>query len=164
MSDNVIKVLPELRETISQIIARKIPPNPNVFDELQANVQEIMAKKLYPEFLKSETFIQFIEQNSRDTKNPTTVRPSTSSNSNINSNTTTSNTDGAANISGINVGLSPSMTTSNLQTLHEDAELTLNNEPISTKKTTDRSMQRPTLTRDRLLATQNERLEIRPQG
>lgn len=161
MSDNVIKVLPELRETISQIIARKIPPNPNVFDELQANVQETMAKKLYPEFLKSETFIQFIDQNSRDTKNPTTaVRPSTSSNSNINSNTTTSNTDGAAIISGINVGLS----TSNLQTLHEDAELTLNNEPISTKKTTDRSMQRPTLTRDRLLATQNERLEIRPQG
>lgn len=162
MSDNVIKVLPELRETISQIIARKIPPNPNVFDELQVNVQEIMAKKLYPEFLKSETFIQFIEQNSRDTKNPTTVRPSTSSNSNIISNTTTSNTDGAAIISGINIGLSPS--TSNLQTLHEDAELTLNNEPISTKKTTDRSMQRPTLTRDRLLATQNERLEIRPQG
>lgn len=160
MSDNVIKVLPELRETISQIIARKIPPNPNVFDELQANVQETMAKKLYPEFLKSETFIQFIDQNSRDTKNPTTIRPSTSSNSNINSNTTTSNTDGAAIISGINVGLS----TSNLQTLHEDAELTLNNEPISTKKTTDRSMQRPTLTRDRLLATQNERLEIRPQG
>lgn len=156
MSDNVIKVLPELRETISQIIARKIPPNPNVFDELQANVQETMAKKLYPEFLQSETFIQFIEQNSRDTKNPTTVR----SNSNINSNTTTSNTDGAAIVSGINVGLS----TSNLQTLHEDAELMLNNEPISTKKTTDRSMQRPTLTRDRLLATQNERLEIRPQG
>lgn len=156
MSDNVIKVLPELRETISQIIARKIPPNPNVFDELQANVQETMAKKLYPEFLQSETFIQFIEQNSRDTKNPTTVR----SNSNINSNTTTSNTDGAAIVSGINVGLS----TSNLQTLHEDAELTLNNEPISTKKTTDRSMQRPTLTKDRLLATQNERLEIRPQG
>lgn len=162
MSDNVIKVLPELRETISQIIARKIPPNPNVFDELQVNVQEIMAKKLYPEFLKSETFIQFIEQNSRGTKNPTTIRPSTSSNSNIIINTTTSNTDGAAIISAINVGLSPS--TSNLQTLHEDAELTLNNEPISTKKTTDRSMQRPTLTRDRLLATQNERLEIRPQG
>lgn len=156
MSDNVIKVLPELRETISQIIARKIPPNPNVFDELQANVQETMAKKLYPEFLQSETFIQFIEQNSRDTKNPTTVR----SNSNINSNTTTSNTDGAAIVSGINVGLS----TSNLQTLHEDAELKLNNEPISTKKSTDRSMQRPTLTKDRLLATQNERLEIRPQG
>lgn len=160
MSDNVIKVLPELRETISQIIARKIPPNPNVFDELQANVQETMAKKLYPEFLQSETFIQFIEQNSRDTKNPTTIRSSTSSNSNINSNTTTSNTDGAAIVSGINVGLS----TSNLQTLHEDAELKLNNEPISTKKSTDRSMQRPTLTKDRLLATQNERLEIRPQG
>lgn len=160
LNDNIIKVSPELRDTISQIIARKIPPNRNVYDELQKNVEEIIAKRIYPEFLKSDVFIEYVEQHSRNNIKSITNQASTSrnSNSNININNTACNTDGNASYS--TVGLSPLVMSPNLQTLHEDTELTISNEPISTKTTTDQ----PKLTRDFLLATQKSRLEVRPPG
>lgn len=102
-------------------------------------------------------FIEYVEQYSRNNIKPITNQASTSSNSNSNINTTAYNTDGNASYS--TVGLSPLMS-SNLQTLHEDTELTISNEPSSTKTTTDQ----PKLTKDFLLATQKDRLELRPPG
>lgn len=159
LNDNIMKVSPELRNTISQIIARKIPPNPNVFDELHKNIVGIIAQKIHPAFVQSEVFIQFINQNSQEITKPITNQASTSSNINISSNSnTTTNTDGASSFSGLTVGLSPLIASSNLQTLHEDTELTISNEPTAT---TDRSMP---LTTQNLLASQKLRLDVRPQG
>lgn len=159
LHDNVIEVPAALRNTISQIIAKKIPPNPYLFDELQRKVVDDIAEKLYPTFLQSDVFIQFNnEQNRRDVTNNTTDQASAGSSSDA----ATSNTDGAASYSGMAVDLTPLISTSNLQTLHEDTELTISTEPIATKTTTDRPM--PKLTKDLLLATQKGRLEVRPQG
>lgn len=157
-----IEVSTELRNTITAIAQKKIPPNTNVFDDLQYQVKETIATTSYLSFLTSEFFCKY----NRDQDNKFETKPvftATNVASAINNaGVASSSADGAASLSGKTYELLPSFTTSNLQTLHEDTELNLSQEPILTKTTTDRPM--PRLTEGLLLATQTPRLQIRPPG
>lgn len=163
-----IAISDELRETITNINKRKIPANANIFDELQKQIKEIIRNTTYIAFFRSDFFIQYVEDRQKefDTKS-VAIQNQASGSSNASSAiaTTSAGTasfaDGFAGFSG-KTELPPLKPSTNLQTLHEDAELNLSEEPNLKKTTTDRPM--PKLTKDLLLATQKGRLEVRPQG
>lgn len=66
MKECQIQVPPELRETITGIIQSKIPPNTNVFDDLQKQVGEIIAATSYRAFLQSDMFIRYAQDNKKE--------------------------------------------------------------------------------------------------
>lgn len=119
--------------------------------------------------MQSDAFIRYVEDHRKEFESkPVAISSQANRSSNVVTNTAAaasaaaaSFTDGAAGFSG-KTELPPLVTSTNLQTLHEDAELNLSEEPTLTKTTTDRPM--PKLTKDLLLATQKGRLEVRPQG
>lgn len=126
-----------------------------------------MAHTIYPTFLQSDIFIQYIEQNTKDsTINATSTSTTSTQFSTLAGAAAQSSSDGnataVATSSRMTIDTSPLIATSNLQTLHEDLELKLSDVAASSKTTTDRPM--PKLTKDLLLATQKGRLEVRPQG
>lgn len=179
LASNIIEAPPELRKTTSQIKRNKIDPQPHIFDELQKKVERIIEKEVYPAFLKSDLFIEYVQrredaatESNAETVNVADAQPlnygSSCSGASGGAHSMVANTsDGgggaASTFSRINVDLiSPLINTSNLQTLHEDSELKLNAKSHSMKPRTARPM--PKLTEDLLLATQKGRLEVRPQG
>lgn len=153
-----IHVTPELRNTIRQIAKKEIPPNPNIFDELQKEVEITIGTKIYPSFLLSPVFIEFAEQAKQQRTSSSVDGRASVSNANIADGTTVYDNFSSAST----VELLPLAGAANLQTLHEDVELKLNEGAHPSKSTSGRPM--PKLTSDLLLATQKRRLEVRPQG
>lgn len=156
-----IPIPPEIVGKISKMTKvvdgkTELPPDPHVFDELQQKVRDKIANEIYPKFLTSNVLIEFVEKHKDIDAKPINITNQASCISHV---VSSSIADGAA---GFTVGLTPLVAPSNLQTLHEDAELNLNDGPTLKKTTTDRPM--PKLTLDNLLATQQGRLEVRPQG
>lgn len=150
-----------------QIRRKEIQPFKNIYDEVQKCVEKIIANTIYPTFLQSQIFIQYVgtkdaiinSTSSNTTNTQGTTCTTTSS-------TTQCSSDGIVTAvttsSRMTIDTSPLTATYNLQTLHEDTELKLSDVTVLTKTTTDRPM--PKLTREALLATQKGRLEVRPQG
>lgn len=132
----------------------ELTPDPHIFDDLQETVKVQIATRIYPEFLKSKVWIDFVEERMRGSE----VKPI---NSSVQANFNSYLSGCAGGAAGFTVGVLPLVASSNLQTLHEDTELNLNDGPTLRKSTTDRQ---PKLTKDLLLVTQNKRLEVRPEG
>lgn len=147
-------------------------------------MEKIIEKEVYPAFLTSDVFIEFIqtkedEATTVENVNETNTLPMPAGSSGAISICSSSHTnmlglvpntsDGGGNggnsattaYNRINVDLISPFNAPNLQTLHEDSELKLNTESHSAKSRTDG---RPMLTKELLLATQKGRLEVRPQG
>ncbi|XP_055311072.1 axin [Sitodiplosis mosellana] len=158
-----IEISPELRTTITGIVLKKSPPNTNIFDDLQQQLKETIASSSYRTFLLSAFFIDYVEEQKKKYEPKPRITAASLASAMNNVAVASSSADGATGFSRpMTVELSPLLTSSNLQTLHEDAELTLSKEPTLTKTTTDRPM--PKLTEGLLLVTQNRRLEVRPEG
>lgn len=159
-----IEISPELRTTITEIVQKKNPPNTNIFDDLQQRLKETIASTSYQTFLLSEFFINYVEEQKKKYESRPRITAANLASAINNVAVASSSADGAAVFTGpMTVELSPLLlTSSNLQTLHEDAELNISKEPNLTKTTTDRPM--PKLTEGLLLVTQNKRLEVRPEG
>lgn len=174
-------VLPELRKTILRISRKEIDPIGNIFDEFQKDIEKRIEETSYRTFLASDAFIQYVRCNEQNTKNPiinvpytstitstntgtnqTTTTQANATTSNAGANSSDGSTTATNKISSMTVDLSPLHSSSNLQTLHEDSELKLSDVPVLSRTTTDRPM--PKLTKDLLLATQKNRMEVRPQG
>lgn len=153
MSQNIINTPPELRKTISQIAKSEIEPIKKIYEDLQNIVEQIIATTIYPAFRQSDVFIHYISQNAKGLEN---IQSTTASQASCSSSTACSSSDGTASFSRM-TGLPPILSSSNLQTLHEDSELKISDEPILTKATTNRP--KPKLTKDLLLRTQEGRLE-----
>lgn len=135
----------------------ELPPDPHIYDDLQETVKIQIATRIYPEFLKSKVLIDFVEEHTRGSEEkPANVSGQANFSSYLASNSC------AGGAAGFTVGLTPLVAPSNLQTLHEDTELNLNDGPNLRKTTTDRPM--PKLTKDTLWLTQDKRLEVRPEG
>lgn len=182
LASNIIEAPIELRKTILQISRKEIEPVPRIFDDLQKKVEKIIEKEVYPAFLMSDIFIEFVQSRQDEgitveIANETNTLPTqidSSSASGLCSSNSSSRTDITASTAPMTDGhvasaynlmnadlISPIINASNLQTLHEDSELKLNAESHSTKSRTEG---RPMLTKELLLATQKGRLEVRPQG
>lgn len=159
-----IHVSPELRNTIRRISKKEIEPNPNIFDEIQNEVEITIGSKIYPSFLLSPVFIEFTEQTKQQLSPTATENRAGCSSSSTSSSAIINTADGTASFGTVGsapVNLIPLLCANDLQTLHEDVELKLeSSHPLKTNS--DRHM--PKLTSDLLLATQKRRLDVRPQG
>lgn len=167
-----IPISSELQKTISAICKKEMPPDRDIFNDLQKSVAELIDQTTYRSFLQSEMFIQYVNNKEFDSQPPiasvsqpicnTNIASASSSNSSTAAASMTSSTaDGATAFTGMTVELSPLLTTPTLQTLHEDTELKLGQQSLA-RTTTERPM--PKLTSELLLATEKRRLEVRPQG
>lgn len=172
------KLSPELREIIAKASHDQIDPILNIFDKFQNDIEKRIEETSYRTFLQSSAFISYVNQytinvpctssSTSISTNPgiylaTTTQTSTATTSNV----TLCSSDGNATASVITVNQMPIELpqlhlSSNLQTLHEDSELKTSDLQHTTKTTTDRPM--PKLTKEVLLATQNKRMQVRPQG
>lgn len=164
ISHHLQNQLATINNTINHI--KKIAtPDTSIFDEIQKDVEGSINKSLYPRFLQSDLFIRYVEQiqKGQESENQNTGGSSSSISHSICSNSSISglSTGGIINTSNISSNTNSLPVSTNLQTLHEDSELTLNNES-SSRSLSERSM--PKLTEKLLLATQKGRLEVRPQG
>lgn len=148
---NWVNVSAELRHTIRKIQKEETQPDPNIFDDIQREVEKTISENIYPSFFHSPVFIEFANKNAESVVAETSVIPN--------------NADGTFNTNKIASSASVDLLSNamSLQTLHEDVELKLNeNTHPSKSSSTHRST--PKLTSDLLLATQKKRLEVRPSG
>lgn len=146
-----VNVSADLRHTIRKIQKEETQPDPNIFDNIQREVEKTISEKIYPSFFHSPVFIEFANKHAESSVTETSSIPNTADGTiNTNKIVTSESVD----------SLSDAMC---LATLHEDVELKLNeNAHPSKSSSTHRS--KPKLTIDLLLATQKNRLEVRPPG
>lgn len=138
MRKSQLSITEDLRRTIKAGLKNEIRLSPNLFNHMQQEIVRIINETTYPNFLQSDLYIQHIE----DAQNAAIVTASTT------------------NSSGSCSGNIPRSST--LPTLHEDTELSINDDMLRGNQTpADMPMR---LTHDLLMATQKRRLEIRPQG
>lgn len=136
-----LSISEDLRSRIKTGLTSDAKLDPHIFDHIQQEIVRIINDTTYPNFLQSELYIQHIynaEQNAA-----------------MHSASTTSS---SGSCSAPNVPRS-----STLPTLHEDTELSISD---SMGQVAGSSGEKPhvRLTKNLLLATQERRLELRPQG
>ncbi|CRK99467.1 CLUMA_CG012685, isoform A [Clunio marinus] len=145
---------------------------PDLFDQMQKDVEQVINATTYPNFLQSDMYLQYVQtfHSAIDrSHNPASISASTTT---TNSTTTSSFTFSDAS----SILLSRSST---LPTLHEEGEALnleisegaiggfndLNSNRVPTLSSSSSSSKVPmSLTKDALLATQMRRLEMRPPG
>ncbi|XP_060646749.1 axin-like [Drosophila nasuta] len=148
----------DLRTQIKAIKSNEIPLNSHIYDAMQQNVKSTIRDNIYPSFLCSEMYIQYIQKMSA-------MKEHLSS-----SVTTLDNTDGGPATSASSGNSASAANTlprsSTLPTLHEDSTLSLCDNLDNVKAENERAQNDVPmrLTRDLLMATQKRRLEIRPPG
>ncbi|XP_034097970.1 axin-like [Drosophila albomicans] len=148
----------DLRTQIKAIKSNEIPLNSHIYDSMQQNVKSTIRDNIYPSFLCSEMYIQYIQKMSA-------MKEHLSS-----SVTTLDSTDGGpASFASSGNSASAANTlprSSTLPTLHEDSTLSLCDNLDNVKADNERAQNDVPmrLTRDLLMATQKRRLEIRPPG
>lgn len=167
-----ITISEDLRRTIKAGLKNEIPLSPNIYDALQQSTENTIREKIYPNFLRSDMYFNYIQQMSAAQERCTgagagvvttgkgTAAPGTSSAGGLYGPSTSASSSG----SGSATDTLPRSST--LPTLHEDTELTINHDFDNLRMTESRiSAEMPMrLTRDLLLATEERRLEIRPPG
>ncbi|KAH8275975.1 hypothetical protein KR044_011371, partial [Drosophila immigrans] len=143
-----LSISDELRTQIKAIKSNEIPLNTHIYDGMQNHVKTTIRDNIYPSFLCSEMYIQYVQQMSA-AKEHFSCSASSASAMRKQSRISTAG-DTAIPLGG----------SSTLPTLHEDAALSTGDD-LEKVKANDIPMR---LTRDLLIATQKRRLEIRPPG
>lgn len=160
-----IPVSLELRNTIKKIVKNELPPNSNIYDELQNEIELKISQTTYPNFLRSDEYLQCVQKVQNDGGIGSESCSKTSS-SDLSANYSVVQLSSGSKMYinkedslDLNTNAIPS-TSSILLTLHEDKELMLNDD----SSTKSMSSSKPKLTKDLLLATQARRLDVRPAG
>ncbi|XP_044252907.1 axin isoform X4 [Tribolium madens] len=129
-----------------------LEPPITLFDEAQAQIENLISKTTYPNFLKSDIYLQYVQSVENASSDDFNSESSSSSSS-------LSNKD----LGNLASGLGP------LPTLHEDMEFSLNSQQplLLTPASVSTGYHTPTvrLTKDMLLRSQKHRaLDIRPKS
>ncbi|CAG9763118.1 unnamed protein product [Ceutorhynchus assimilis] len=132
---SVLPVADEVRKEIGQIVksSQCLEPPVTLFDRVQAQIEHLIVTTTYPNFLKSDMYLQFVEN----------AQSSTSSSGSNSSDFSSSN-----EILNLASALDP------LPTLHEDSELIMNPPVLPGYHTPGASVR---LTKDILLMSQSRR-------
>lgn len=158
----------ELKTTIKNAKQNGITLSQNIYDPLQKSAEHTIREKIYPNFLRSDMYIQYIQQMSalHDRLEPCGSADSMQ----VGDVGQPYGTRSAGALYGPSVSASSSGSgsatdtlpkSSTLPTLHEDTELATCNEFDNLQLSGGMPMR---LTRDLLLRTQARRLDVRPAG
>lgn len=161
-----LNVPEDIKRTVKAGLKDEIIVTPDLYDQMQSDVERIINETTYPNFLQSDMYLQHIrEQNSLEKS------------SNQNFNVSTSSITTTATVTSITSESSSKFLSrsSTLPTLHEETELGNAEQPdTATGSVINEGSRAPaggangkpplSLTKDALMVTQRRRLELRPPG
>lgn len=131
--------------------------SPTVYDQMQQDIERIINETTYPNFLRSDTYLQHVQNMQAGIGDSAALDCSGYMLSSSNPLSTSSS-------SGSTSATDLIKRSSTLPTLHEDSELvceSFSNIHLGGSRTPEMPVK---LTRELLLATQERRLEVRPPG
>lgn len=157
----------DIRRTVKAGLKDEIILTPDVYDQMQHDVERIINETTYPNFLQSEMYLQYVQQAQQTTTTTVIERSQYSQQQAISSSTTTATSSTISETSSKFLSRS-----STLPTLMEEAgdgcsvgDVTESvSDPINRMPSTTTSKVPMSLTKDALMATQRRRLEMRSPG
>lgn len=151
----------DIRRTVKAGLKDEIILTPDVYDQMQHDVERIINETTYPNFLQSEMYLQYVQQAQQSSSIEITKMAVTSN--------TTATTSTVSETSSKFLSRSSTLPTLMEEVCDDtmDANAILNdsiNRIPSASSSTTGSKVPMSLTKDALMATQRKRLEMRPPG
>lgn len=158
-----LNVPEDIKRTVKGGLKDEFILTPDLYDQMQQDVERIINETTYPNFLQSDMYVKHVSEVQNALEKGITVKPDLITNAVVTTNTTA--TTSTITSEGSSKFLSRSST---LPTLHEESELLSAEQDFSggaaSVVSSNGSKLPLSLTRDALMATQRRRLEMRPPG